>query len=238
VSFDDSVTGRSGTANTGTVLLDTLTYQGSVATSNLNLKNGALVVSGNATLGGFESAAGTTLTVNNTASTSTLSVDIASGTTQTVAGVLNGSGAFSKAGAGTLVFTGGSAYTGGITIGAGTVQVGNGSTAGNLGTGTITNNGTLIFKRSDNIGVADVITGTGVLRQEGTGQLTLSATNTYTGSTTVNAGTLGLSSDSNLGAAPSTAQADQLVVNNGAGLYFYPVFVSMRSAMLFRAQAL
>jgi len=230
VSFDDSVVGRSGAANTGTVLLDALTYQGTVSTSNLNLKNGAMVVSGNAALGGFESAAGTTLTVNNTASTSTLSVDIASGATQTVVGVLNGSGAFSKAGAGTLVFTGGSAYTGGTTISAGTVQVGNAGTTGNLGTGTITNNATLVFKRSDNVGVADVIAGTGVLRQEGTGQLTLSATNTYTGSTTVNAGTLGLSSDSNLGTAPSSAQTDQLVVNNGAGLYFYPVFTSSLNA--------
>ena len=46
LSFDD--TARTGAANAGTVLLDALTYQGTVSTSNLNLKNGALVVSGNA----------------------------------------------------------------------------------------------------------------------------------------------------------------------------------------------
>jgi len=175
-----------------------------------------LVVSGNATLGGFESAAGTTLTVNNVGATSsTLSVDIASGNTQTVAGVLSGAASFSKAGAGTLVFTGGSAYTGGTTISAGTLQVGNGGTTGNLGTGTITNNATLIYKRSDSFGVADVIAGTGVLRQEGTGTLTLSGSNTYTGATIVNSGTLAISSDANLGTAPSSAQTNQLVVNSG-----------------------
>jgi hypothetical protein len=51
ISFDDSVAGRTGAVSTGTVMLDSLTYQGTVSTSNLTLKNGALVVSGNAALG-------------------------------------------------------------------------------------------------------------------------------------------------------------------------------------------
>mgnify|MGYP003338785179 FL=1 len=159
------------------------------------------------------------------------SVDIASSTItptpapKTVAGVLNGSGAFSKSGAGTLVVTGGSAYTGTTSILAGTLQVGDAGTSGNLGSGAITNNANLVFKRSDAVGIANVISGTGNVKQEGSGTLTLSAANTYIGKTYVNAGTLAISQDSNLGAAPSSVQADQLVVNN-ASVYFYPVFSS------------
>ena len=44
----------------------------------------------------------------------------------------------------------------------------------------------------------------------------------------MNAGSLAISSDGNLGAAPSSAQAAQLVVNN-ATLYFYPVFTTATS---------
>jgi len=43
------------------------------------------------------------------------------------------------------------------------------------------------------------ITGTGALSTAGTGTLTLSGTNTYSGGTNINAGTLSVSSDSNLG---------------------------------------
>ena len=224
ISFDDSVAGRSAGALSGIVLVDSITNQDSVALSNLNFKNGSLVVTNNATLGGFESAAGTTLTVGGT-----LSVDIASGTTKTMAGLLNGAGNVRKAGAGTWVLTGGSAYTGTTTISAGTLQVGNATTSGNLGSGDIINNATLVFKRSNAIGIANVISGSGELKQEGAGALTLSGANTYTGATYVNAGSLAISSDSNLGAAPTSAQAAQLVVNN-ASVYFYPAFTTATSA--------
>ena len=94
ISFDDSVAGLSAGALSGIVLVDSITYQDSVALSNLNFKNGSLVVSNNATLGGFESAAGTTLTLGGT-----LGLYIATGATQTMAGLLNGAGSLSKAGA-------------------------------------------------------------------------------------------------------------------------------------------
>ncbi|BDU53062.1 hypothetical protein LINBF2_12970 [Limnohabitans sp. INBF002] len=223
ISFDDSVAGLSAGALSGIVLVDSLTYQDSVALSKLNFKNGSLVVNNNATLGGFESAAGTTLTVGGT-----LDVNVASGS-KTMAGLFNGAGSLSKTGAGTLVMTGGSAYTGSTTISAGTLQVGDATTTGNLGSGNIVNNATLVFKRSNAMGIANVISGTGEVKQEGAGALTLSATNTYTGATYVNAGTLAISTDDNLGAAPTSTQAAQLVVNN-ATLYFYPVFTTATQA--------
>jgi autotransporter-associated beta strand protein len=84
-----------------------------------------------------------------------------------MAGLFNGAGSLSKAGAGTLVMTGGSAYTGTTTVSAGTLQVGNAGTSGNLGSGNIVNDATLVFKRSNAIGIANVISGTGVVKQEG-----------------------------------------------------------------------
>ncbi len=63
--------------------------------------------------------------------------------------------------------------------------------------------------------VAGVITGSGALIEQGSGTVTLSGTNTYTGTTTVLGGTLSVSADSNLGTAPTSATAGQLVLNGG-----------------------
>ena len=55
------------------------------------------------------------------------------------------------------------------------------------------------------------------LVKQGTGISTLSGTNAYTGGTTINAGTLQISSDSNLGTVP-TSPATNITINNGATL--------------------
>jgi autotransporter-associated beta strand protein len=84
-----------------------------------------------------------------------------------------------------------SSATGGTTINGGTVQVGNSDAAGVLPTGGITDNGTLIFNRSDNtLVVPTVISGSGALVHNGSGTVTLSGVETLTGPVTVNAGTL------------------------------------------------
>ena len=104
-----------------------------------------------------------------------------------------------KAGANKLTLNGTNTYTGNTTITSGTLQVGNGSTTGSLGTGSVTNNATLTFIRSDAITQSGNITGTGSLTQAGAGTLTLSGNNTYTGNTTVTAGTLQIGHDRALG---------------------------------------
>ena len=98
---------------------------------------------------------------------------------------------------------------GAVTISAGTLQVGNGGATGSIGSGAITDNGRLAFNRNDAVTFANVITGTGGLTQSGTGNLILSGTNTYTGTTIVNSGTLSVN-----GAIGSSA----VTVNSGGTL--------------------
>jgi len=124
------------------------------------------------------------LTLNNA------TFDVASGVSATNSGVLSGSGGLTRTGAGTLVLTGNNTYSGATTISDGTLQVGAGGTSGTLGGGAVVNNSSLVFDRSDAVTVANAISGSGGLVQSGSGRLTLSGTNTYTGTTTVSAGEL------------------------------------------------
>src|SRR5207249_9662751 len=82
-------------------------------------------------------------------------------------------------------------YTGGTTISAGTLQLGNGGTTGSIA-GDVANNGTLAFDRSDTLTFAGNISGSGSVNQIGTGTTILTANNTYTGGATISAGTLQL----------------------------------------------
>ncbi|RTL99911.1 MAG: autotransporter outer membrane beta-barrel domain-containing protein [Hyphomicrobiales bacterium] len=111
--------------------------------------------------------------------------------TYTYSGIISGSGGVSQIGTGTTVLTGDSTYSGGTTISAGTLQLGNGGTTGSIA-GDVTDNGTLAFNRSDDVTFAGTISGTGALNKLGAGTLVLTADNSYTGLTTISAGTLQL----------------------------------------------
>ena len=132
----------------------------------------------------------------------------------TVANAISGTGAVRQSGSGVTTFTGANAYTGTTTITAGTLQIGNAGTTGTLGTGAVVNAGTLTFNRSDAVTVANAISGSGRLVQAGTGTTTLSANNSYTGTTTVSNGTLQIGNGGTSGQLGSGA-----VINNSALIF-------------------
>ncbi len=103
-----------------------------------------------------------------------------------------------KTGTGTMTLSGANTYTGGTTISAGALQIGNGGTIGSV-LGNITNNAALIFNRSDAVTFGGAIGGSGTLVKTGLGVLTLTGTNTYTGGTTINSGLLQLGDSGNTG---------------------------------------
>ena len=97
-----------------------------------------------------------------------------------------------KLGSNTLTFTGASTYSGGTTISAGTLQLGDGTAQNGSVQNDITNNGTLAFANPQPQTFGGVISGTGSLVKSGAGTLTLVGSSTYSGGTTVSAGTLQL----------------------------------------------
>ena len=107
----------------------------------------------------------------------------------TFAGVVSGSGSLTQLGAGTIDLTAANTYTGGTTISAGTLQIGAGGTTGSI-VGNVVDKAKLAFDRSNSVTFAGVVSGSGSLTQLGAGTVDLTAANTYTGGTTISAGTL------------------------------------------------
>jgi autotransporter-associated beta strand protein len=162
--------------------------------------SGSGVALGAVTGGTFSKMTGTPWTVG------------AKNTDATYAGSITGN-SITKVGTGTWTLTGNTnTYTGVTTISAGTLQIGNGGTAGSIGTGNITDNATLAFNQSDYITDTNsgVISGTGNLAKRGAGRLALTKAHTYSGATTVEAGTLALT---NSGAI---ANSSNIVLSAGA----------------------
>src|SRR3989449_6171888 len=73
---------------------------------------------------------------------------------------------------------------------------------------TVSNAGTTLT-------ISGVISGAGGLTKSGAGTFTLSAANTYTGVTTINAGTIAIAADAGLGAAPGAPTAGKLTFGGG-----------------------
>ncbi len=190
----------------------TLTADGTIATSNYSVtvssnitgtnalrKNGSgtLIFTGTNAYTGITNITAGTLQIGS----GSTSGSIASGSivnsgnftfnrsdTVTYPGVISGTGTFTKSGTGTVILSGANTYAGSTTISGGTLQIGSGATTGNITSATIINNAALTFKRSDAYAYTGVISGTGALQQSGAGTLTLPGANTYTGSTTIDAG--------------------------------------------------
>ena len=115
-----------------------------------------------------------------------------------------------KTGGGKWILSGANSYSGTTTVSGGTLQIGNSGTIGNLGTGPVVNNATLVFKRSDDIAYDLDIAGTGTLVKSGAGVLTFGTAQSYTGATSIEAGTL------SLGETGSVAASSRITVGAGA----------------------
>jgi fibronectin-binding autotransporter adhesin len=132
-------------------------------------------------------------------------------------GSIGGSTSLLKQGSGTLIVdnSGNNNFSGGVTISGGTLQVGNNDAAGNLPSGSITDNANLAFARSDSPTVNNNISGSGSFTQGGAGStLTLAGNNTFTGNVLVtNGSTLMVGSSSALGGGSGS-----VIIANGSTL--------------------
>ena len=194
--------------DTGTMLLGgASTYSGATTVSAGTLKDAVanalsttttLTVSGAGTfdqagfpqtLGGLADGGVSTGTLTDSGAAAVLTVNdsAANSFSASITGALS----LSKTGAGTLILSGTNTWSGTTSIGAGTLQIGNAGTTGTLGAGAITDNANLTFDRTDNgLTISNAIGGTGAVNQIGSGTITLSGTNTWSGATSISAGTL------------------------------------------------
>jgi fibronectin-binding autotransporter adhesin len=150
------------------------------------LGTGSLVIAGNSTVQAVTAAR--TL-ANNLTLGSGFTGTIAGSTNLTLGGTISGGGALAKIGTGTLVLSASNTYTGTTTVSGGRLQIGMGGTTGSISS-RLVNNGEVAFNRSDAVVYSGTISGSGSLTQAGTGRLTLTGSNSYSGGTTVSSGTL------------------------------------------------
>jgi fibronectin-binding autotransporter adhesin len=121
----------------------------------------------------------------NSVAAADATIDVATGTTLTLTGAVDGTKALIKTGTGTLTLTGAGSWTGGTTVSAGTLR---GDTA-NL-QGDIANSATVEFAQGADGTYGGTISGAGEVLKTGGGTLTLTGAGSWTGGTTVSAGTL------------------------------------------------
>ena len=132
-------------------------------------------------------------------------------------GVISGNGGgLSKQGSGAFTLLGASVYTGTTSVYGGTLSIGSGGSGASIGDTSgvvLANNSTLAFNHADTVAFAAPVSGNGSLTHAGSGMLTLSSTNTYSGGTTVSGGTLQLGSPLALGSGGLTANNGTLDLN-------------------------
>ena len=154
-----------------------------------------------------------------------LTLSVSGAGVTTYSGVLSGGGGLTNGGGG-LVLINTSNYTGPTTISGGTLQLGNGAINGALLTSSvISDNGTLVLDNTGTVTQGTTyfngagISGTGGLVQAGVGTLVLNTTNSYSGPTTISAGTLQLANLNALENSTLTNNVPGGVTFSSSGVY-------------------
>ncbi|ECI7780111.1 fibronectin-binding autotransporter adhesin ShdA [Salmonella enterica subsp. enterica] len=151
--------------------------------------DGTLVLSNTANDYGNTDINGGTLSANDAAALGSGDVAIAENaklelSQGTLDNNVTGGGQIVKSGSDELIVTGDNTYSGGTTITGGTLTADH---ADSLGTGVIANSGVLQVGEGE---LENTLSGSGSLVKTGTGELTLSGDNTYSGGTTIDDGVL------------------------------------------------
>ncbi|EHJ5307064.1 autotransporter-associated beta strand repeat-containing protein [Salmonella enterica subsp. enterica serovar Ouakam] len=191
-TFDNAISGSGQVVKSGD---DVLTLSGANSYSGGTLiSDGTLVASNVEALGSGDVTDNATLELN---------------TGGTFDNAISGSGKVEKSGDDALTLSGANTYTGGTLISDGTLVASNVEA---LGTGDVTDNAVLELNTGGDFDNA--ISGSGQVEKSGDGTLTLSGSNTYTGGTTINDGTLIATSVDALGSGDVTDNAT-LALNTG-----------------------
>jgi len=190
--------------NGNTVMLAaTLDPQGGTLSSVTKAGGGTLTFSTNQTYGGATVVTGGRLRFQGSLASSGISIGSSganvtfarsgSGNT-TYSGVISGAGSVTQnasSSSSVLILTGNNTYAGGTSVTGGHLYVGNGGTTGDVwGDISLSSGRTVRFYRSNDFLYSGVISGPGNVEKWGSGNTILIGENTYTGSTTINDGTL------------------------------------------------
>ena len=190
-------------------------------TTTTSIQAGTLQIGNGGTKGSLGSA-GSVTTQGTLAFMRSDNIDL---TTQ-----ITGSGGLAQLGTGVLTLLdsaslyGANNYQGSTIIRAGKLQVGNGGTAGNLGAGSIINHTLLEINRQDSVILAQSMSGSGQLIQQGQGTTILAASNTNTGKTTINGGVLQVG---NNGTTGQLGTGDVVLNNQSLIKYFLTTNATM-----------
>ncbi|EQC0631910.1 fibronectin-binding autotransporter adhesin ShdA [Salmonella enterica] len=207
--------GTGAIANSGVLqvgegeLENTLSGSGSLVKTG----TGELTLSGDNTYSGGTTITGGTLTADHADSLGTGAIDN-SGVLQVGEGelenTLSGAGSLVKTGTGELTLSGDNSYSGGTTISGGTLTADH---ADSLGSGDIDNSGVLQVGEGE---LKNTLSGSGSLVKTGTGELTLSGDNSYSGATTISDGTLIAANVNALGSGNIDNSGTLMLDANGA----------------------
>ncbi len=206
-------TGDVTIAESATLALSQGTLDNNVTGEGQIVKSGSdeLIVTGDNTYSGGTTISGGTLTADHADSLGTGAV-ANSGVLQVGEGelenTLSGSGSLVKTGTGELTLSGDNTYSGGTTITGGTLTADH---ADSLGSGDFANSGVLKVGDGD---LENTLSGSGSLVKTGTGELTLSGDNSYSGGTTIIGGTLTADHADSLGTG-AVANSGVLQVGEG-----------------------